>query len=116
MAGGLLWGVAVALVLSLWVTIIYLVGGSEPFLENGTTYGETVLLYVAAGVLVGVLFGLARPWIRGHWSAAVFGFVGGCMLFSLISLAAGGYDPVAVLVCAAAVVPFVGWRYWSTFG
>lgn len=75
--GGLVWGMSIALVLSLWVTIIYLIGGSEPFRENGTTYGKTVLIYVAAGVLVGALFGLARPWIRGHWSAAAFGFVGG---------------------------------------
>lgn len=114
--GGLVWGVTIALVLSAWVTLIYLVAGQEPFLENRTTYGRTVSIYLATGLGAGVLFGVLRPLIRGPWSAAAFGFVAGCGFFTMISLATGAYNPVAVLMSAALLGPAVGWKYWQMFG
>lgn len=113
---GVAWGVALALLLSAWVTLIYLVAGPEPFHENGTTYGETVGVYLATGMGMGVLFGVLRPWIRGPWTASAFGFVAGCGFFSMISLATGSYDPLAVLISAALLGPAVGWKYWQIFG
>lgn len=114
--GGIIWGATIALMLSLWVTAVYLVGGAAPFRENGTTYRQAVLMYFVAGVVVGALFGLVRPMIRGGWSAAVFGFVAGCAVFSMLALATGEYNPLAVLLAAALLGPAVGWQYWKMFG
>lgn len=112
---GVAGGAVIGGLLSLWITLVYLVGGSEPFTENGTTYGAVVAVYLAGGALVGAVFGVLRPWVRGHWSAAAAGFVGGCLFFSMIGLARGDHDPLAVLICALILGAPVGWRYWTIF-
>lgn len=113
---GVFWGVGIGGITSLWVTLIYLLTGPEPFAEKGTTYGATVLIYLAGGLVVGGIFGVLRPWVRGHWSAAAVGFLSGCVVFSMISLATGRFSPLAVVVCAAMLGAPVGWRYWTIFG
>lgn len=113
---GIIWGLAIGLVLSLWATVVYLFAGQEAFEEVDITYGQAVLLYLGGGLVIGVLFGLARPWIRGNWSAAAFGFVAGCVGFSMISLTSGPFDPLLVVLCGSILGPAVGWKYWNMFG
>lgn len=113
--GGVIWGFVIGLMLSLWATVVYLFAGQEAFRDVGTTYGQAVLLYLSGGVLVGGMFGLVRPWIRGKWSAAAFGFVAGCVLFSIVLFAIGRFDPLVVVLTAAILGPAIGWRYWEMF-
>jgi hypothetical protein len=112
---GIVGGVVIGGLLSLWITLIYLVAGSQAFTENETTYGAVVVVYLAGGALVGAVFGVLRPWIRGRWSAAAMGFVGGCLVFSMIGLARGDHNPAAVLISALILGAPVGWRYWTIF-
>lgn len=112
---GILFSGGFALVLCLWVTLIFVVAGEEPFESNSTTWGTVVGVYLLGGIIVGVLWGIAKPWIRNRVGSAVFGFFAAVPIFLAIALTTGGFDLLGVVVCSALLGPALGWRFWGIF-
>lgn len=82
---GIKWGLMFASVLSLFVTAVYLFGGSAPFSAKGVTWAQVVLLYFAGGIVGGALVGLLLPLASTTTLGA--GFVG---WLASIPIGAGG--------------------------
>jgi hypothetical protein len=72
---GMLIGLGVGLMLKIWIIFLYLRSGNVPFAAKGTTFGFTVALYLAGGVLAGALAGFLGPLGRGPVWAGIVGFL-----------------------------------------
>lgn len=55
--------------------LIFLVSGNVPFRHNDTTFGKAISLYIAGGLVVGVMLGLLRPFARSQVGATIVGIV-----------------------------------------
>jgi hypothetical protein len=73
-----------------FVTIQFLFRGEAPFDAHGTTYGTAILTYAAAGVLGGILLGLALPLTRWRWGSAVAGAVAFVPFYGSVMVAQQG--------------------------
>ena len=71
---GVLAGICVATLLSLWALLMLAVGGREAFEKKGTTPLAVILSYYAAGIIGGAIVGAMAPltrWLPGRILAAV---------------------------------------------
>ncbi len=68
-----IFGLGIGVVLSAWVTLVYVIAGSAPFQRNGVTFVQTVAVYLTAGPLGGLLVALAHPLYRSIVGAFALG-------------------------------------------
>ena len=72
---GMLLGLGVGVLLTLWVLFVYLRHGDAPFAAKHTTLAFTVALYLGGGVVAGGLAGLLGPLGSGRLWAAMVGYL-----------------------------------------
>lgn len=73
---GLALGLVEATGLSLWVTLLRLGAGTEPFDQLNTTYPSVIALYYGGCAIGGLLVGLAWPLGRSFLGSALLGMIG----------------------------------------
>ena len=77
--GNLKWGVKgglrFAVFYSLWIGLLFLIGGPETFGRLGVTVTRLMATYVAVGVLAGAMIGLLRPLTGNDFGAFVVGYL-----------------------------------------
>jgi hypothetical protein len=117
---GVLLGGIFATVLSAYALFLYQTRGEAPFIANGTTFGETVIVYYAGSVVGGFIVGIALPFLRGRVGAAIGGTLAVLPLYTAVAYSLDG--PAGLrewrLLIAVAVlvgVPF-GLGFRSQFG
>lgn len=104
-------GSAVALMLTLLVSVLFLVYGNERFARNGVTLGGTILTYWLGCPLGGALIGWLRPLATRPIVAALVGMVGVLPLYvAAVSTMAGPPWTWPPIRWIGAIVPacFVG--------
>jgi hypothetical protein len=101
---------------SLFVTVLFLFRGQAPFHANGTTYGATVLTYLAAGVVGGVSLGVALPLARWRWGSALAGGIAAIPVYGSVVVVQSGppwtwdrWDLTFVIVAGLVVGGGVGY-------
>jgi hypothetical protein len=72
-AWGIRIGLAFAGLLILWVIVTYLVSGREAFDKLDTTWAETVVSYLIAGLTCGIVLGFVRPHLTSMRRAVMLG-------------------------------------------
>lgn len=72
---GIVLGLYIATGLSLWATLIRLIGGLGPFEATGTPYGRTIVLYYVGCVLGGSLLGALLPLRRWALGSMLLGIL-----------------------------------------
>ena len=94
MLENLRWGVAAGLffaaLYSLYVTLLYLIRGPDPFDANETTLGQVIAVYFAGGIAGGAIVGVLRPLAKWRIGAAVVGVVAAVPVFLGIALSLEG--------------------------
>jgi hypothetical protein len=86
---GMKWGLSAALFFSLWVTIVRLASGTQPFDEIGVSYRDTMLAYVLLGAAGGCILGGLRPLVARLWGAVLTGWLLAFMIYSAFAALAG---------------------------
>ena len=86
--GNLKWGVKGGLTLavfySLWIGLVFLIGGADTFGRLGVSPTTVIAAYVTMGVLAGAVIGLLRPLTGNGFGAFVVGYL------AAVPIAAGG--------------------------
>lgn len=87
---GITWGIAMACIYSLYVVVVFLFRGAEPFEANDVTLPTLVFLYFLGGVGGGGLLGLLRPLARNRLAAVFIGMIVAIPFFLGVALADEG--------------------------
>lgn len=74
LAWGARWGAIVGSVYCGLAFLILLARGDEPFEQLEVTFFDTVLTYMAGGIIGGCIVGLMRPMARSRAGSATIGF------------------------------------------
>jgi hypothetical protein len=72
---GIRWGLAIATLLSAWVTIVAVAGNPDAFTRVGVTYRGVVTAYYAGGIVAGAIGGALLPLRRTFAGAALVGTI-----------------------------------------
>ncbi len=72
---GIRWGLAMATLMSAWVTFVVVAGSPDAFTKIGVTYQEVVAAYYAGGIVAGAIVGALLPLRRTFAGAALVGTV-----------------------------------------
>jgi hypothetical protein len=92
--GNLIWGVglglAFAAVYSLYVTVLYLIEGSQPFERLHTSLLMVIAAYAFGGVTAGAIVGVMRPYLRIRLVAILVGILAAVFVFFGVGVAADG--------------------------
>ena len=92
--GNLRWGVgfglAFAAVYSLYVTMLYLVEGSQPFDRLHTSLLQMIAIYAIGGVTAGTVVGVMRPYLRARLVAILVGILAAIVVFCGVAIASHG--------------------------
>jgi len=110
---GIVAGLAMAVLTSLAVVIMYLVRGPGTFERLGVSLGSTIGLYLAAGVVGGAVVGFLLPLTVWRWGAVFVGMVAAVPLYWGVGLLLGESDFYAVLIPAVFIGGGVGYGLWS---
>jgi len=92
-----------AIIYCVWVVVLYLLGGSEPFSRLGITLTRLILTYLAVGVVAGGVIGLLRPLTQTGLGAFLVGY------------------PAAMPITAGLMICIYGWptiwtrRVWHEY-
>lgn len=62
-------GLGIAVIYCVWVTIVYLVFGDDPFTRQGVTLLRVIETCLAAGLSAGAVIGLLRPVAENEFGA-----------------------------------------------
>jgi hypothetical protein len=68
-----MWGLAVAVVISLYVLVLRGLSGPGPFERQGVTLLGVIAAYLGGGAVAGIVVGLLRPMTRWRWGAVSVG-------------------------------------------
>ena len=68
-------GLGMALFYCMWVGVLYVLRGPEPFSRQGVSLTTVVATYLAVGVVAGGVVGLLRPLTGNGFGAFVVGYV-----------------------------------------
>jgi hypothetical protein len=118
---GIVGGLALACLYTLYVALLYMLRGATPFQELGTTFRAVVMAYMGAGISIGVIVGIFLPLARKWWGAMLVGFVAGMALYLAIDLAEGGriiasgQFPTAAVIFAMTIGSLGGLVLWHVF-
>lgn len=85
-AWGVRWGLQFAVVLVVWVLIVFLIGGSAAFAKYDTTLGKTIGVYLGGGALAGLIVGLCRPLLRNQIAAGIVGVFAAIPVIIMVDL------------------------------
>src|ERR1041385_9007533 len=92
--GNVIWGVgfglAFAALYSLYVAVLYLAEGSEPFDELHTSLLTVIATYVVGGVTSGTVVGAMRPYLHIRFVAILVGMTAAVFVFFGIIVAGHG--------------------------
>jgi len=111
----------IALILVIWILVVYVLGGDKPFEAHGTTPLTVIWLYLAVAVFSGIVVGLLQPLGRRAAGAALLGFLVALPCFLVMWLLRGRVDPwsaidtITMLIWAAALGAPVGVIYRALF-
>lgn len=109
---GVIAGIFIATLFSVWAVAVYLVSGGGAFERLGISFGATISIYFAGGIVGGLVVGLIWPLTRWWWGAAVVGVVGALPVYLMASVALDG-DFLGGTILAIVVGGIVGLRSWS---
>lgn len=118
---GILWGIAVAGLYSLYVGAIYLLQGPAPFESHGTSILSIVAAYFGGGVVSGAIVGLLRPLSRWQLGAGMLGMIAAVPVFLAFDIAQHGFaalqqvDVFAMTGFALALGGGAGWGVWKLY-
>ena len=101
---GLAWGLSAATVCSGIAAAFAVLQHRTYFPQYGLGLGKIVAAYYIAGVLCGLLLGVAYPLIATRWGAVLVGFLLGTIAYGVVAVALVGLRPLAL---GAAVIPGV---------
>lgn len=87
---GLSRGLMMGSALCVWVTVIFLLQGEQPFSELGTSYPESMAWYLAICSAAGVTIGMLIPIAKSMVGAYLVGAAAGISLASGIALSVYG--------------------------
>jgi hypothetical protein len=117
---GVAWGVAVAAVYSLYVTVLYLIEGSRPFDRLHTSLLMTIAAYAFGGVAAGAVVGVMRPYVRIRLVAILVGILGAVFVFFGAAVASEGMPWgwtrstwLSIAGCALLLGSFAGNWLWT---
>lgn len=72
---GIRWGLAIATIMSAWVTFVAVAGSPDAFTKIGVTYRWVVLAYYAGGIVAGAIGGALLPLRRTFAGATLVGTI-----------------------------------------
>ena len=87
---GIRWGTTLASIYSLLALVINGLSAGEAFSRKGITLGQTIALYMASGVIGGIVVGLLRPVMKTRFGASAVGVVAAIPLSVGISILRSG--------------------------
>jgi len=90
LAWGLGLGLVFAAVYSLYVAVLYLAEGSQPFDNLHTSLSKVIAIYAIGGVTAGTVVGLMRPYLRIRLVAILVGIMAAIVVFFGIAVASQG--------------------------
>jgi len=90
---GLRWGAYYSVILTAWVTLLWLLRGSRPFEGQSVTLVAVVTLYVVGGPVTGAIVGLLLPFARSGLGAAITGIVAAIPISVMAIATVGGFPP-----------------------
>ena len=83
-------GLAFAAAYSLYVAVLYLAEGSQPFDRLHTSLQKVIAIYVIGGVASGAVVGMMRPYLRLRLVAIIVGILAALVVFLGIAVASQG--------------------------
>jgi hypothetical protein len=83
---GARWGAIFGLVYATIALVILIFSGTKPFEAQGTTFVNTVIVYMVGGTAAGCVVGLLRPLANNRLGAAVIGFLAALPVGALASI------------------------------
>ena len=90
LAWGVGLGLAFAAVYSLYVAVLYLAEGSQPFDRLHTSLLKVIAIYAIGGVTAGTVVGVMRPYVRIRLVAILVGIMAAIVVFFGIAVASQG--------------------------
>lgn len=118
---GIAWGLLLSCCLIVFVAVLFLFQGQQPFNAYQTTVRAVVVLYLVGGALGGLVVGVLRPLTKWRWGAAVVGVLAAVPVGLGTRVLRAGLSPwqskdlvVLIVFCVALGAP-VGWIYWRIF-
>lgn len=86
-------GIVMATLYSLWVTVVYYLGGPSALAEHNLTLPMAVATYYFAGAIGGLIVGVMLPLARHPLGAILVGIVVGFVAFFSMGVATKGMPP-----------------------
>ena len=83
---GVGWGLRFAIVLGIWISIVFLIGGSAAFAKYDTSFGKALGVYLGGGALAGLIVGLFRPLLQNQVVAAIVGVLAAIPVIIMVNL------------------------------
>ncbi len=122
--GNLRWGIGLGLIFaalySLYVAILFLIVGTEPFDKHHTTVLTVIATYLAGGVTGGAFVGAMRPYTDSRLVAIFVGMVAAFFVFFGVGVASQGmpwrWDQsawAATVICSLLLGSFAGNHFWK---
>lgn len=93
-------GLSIAVVYCVWVLIIYMLRGSDPFEQAGVSLPMVLITYLGVGLVSGMVVGLLRPLTR--WTVGAYA----------VGLAAGVPFGLGLVVCIQGSPDRWDWATW----
>ncbi len=109
---GISWGIGIAILLCLWVTLAYLRLDRH---ESGPELHHVITVYLFIGFAGGAIVGLLMPIARRWWGAPIVGFFVAVIGFTSISAMDGHLDVTSILHLSLWMGPALGFGYWAIF-
>jgi hypothetical protein len=118
---GILVGLSFTAAYSVYVVILYLLSGNEPFEVHHTTLLKVVRAYVFGGVVAGATVGLLQPFVRGKLTAVSVGVVAAFFISIGLGVATSGMVSqwgsqqwITVTIMALLFGSYGGLYFWKT--
>src|SRR5690349_14268786 len=122
LAENLLWGakhgLSIAIVFTIWISVLFFIGGSTAFEKNHTTFQAVVALYLIGGPIAGAIVGLFRPGLQKLGVAILAGSTAAIPLAAGVRLAMFGLEPLSgrdvflLFVFGLALGPATAVAFW----
>jgi len=84
-------GLGIASLYCVWVVLLYLIQGADPFSRQRVSLTTVIATYLASGLVAGAVVGLLRPWTENGFGAFVVGLLAGVPITAGLMVCVAGW-------------------------
>lgn len=118
---GAVWGLLIALCLTVILAVLAAIQGPRLFESYGTSFLTVALLYLGGGLVGGLVVGLLRPLTRWRLGGVAMGILAALPVGLGVRLMQSGLEPweakdtFTLTIFSLALGGTAGWTYWGIF-